>query len=85
MGDTLTLGQKLRAARAEAGLTHAEVGLAVEVARQRVSEWERDMHVPGALTLGKLAQLLGKPACELLGERCPSVRHKGRRAKTTAQ
>lgn len=57
-----TLGQRIRAAREEAGLTQEDVARAIGVTAQTPSRWERDTSVPRVRQLRALAGLFEKPA-----------------------
>lgn len=52
------MGEKLRAARKAAGLTQAQLAEKVGCNQHHISRWEGGRE-PGALTLKKLAQVLG--------------------------
>ena len=57
-----TLGQRIRAAREEAGLTQEDVARSIGVSGQTPSRWERDSNVPYPRQLRALAELFQKPA-----------------------
>lgn len=54
---TLTLGERLRAARDHAGLTTRDAAYAIDASASGVAKWERDGADPGASKIAKLAKL----------------------------
>ena len=46
--DSPTMGQRINAARTEAGLSLAKLGVACGVAYQAVQQWEKDSTIPDA-------------------------------------
>ena len=63
----MTLGEKIRAARLEAGLTQRQL-CGEEITRNMLSQIEHDTAKPSMKTLMYLAQQLGKPAGYFLEE-----------------
>lgn len=53
------MGEKLKAARLAAGLTQVQFAEAVGCKQKDISRYESGLHEPGALTLKKMAQVLG--------------------------
>lgn len=53
------MGEKLKAARQAAGMTQAQLAEAVGCKQKDISRYESGLHEPGALTLKKMAQVLG--------------------------
>ena len=53
------MGEKLKAARLAAGLTQTQLAEAVGCKQKDISRYESGLHEPGALTLKKIAQVLG--------------------------
>lgn len=53
------MGEKLKAARLSAGLTQTQLAEAVGCKQKDISRYESGLHEPGALTLKKIAQVLG--------------------------
>lgn len=70
-----TLGQRIRAAREEAGLTQEDVARAINVTAQTPSRWERDRNVPYPRQLRVLAELFGKSADHFQGSPVGSPEH----------
>ncbi len=60
-----SLGNRLKEARARAGLTQAELAAAVGVTRKTVNTVENCVFVPSALLALKLARVLDTPVEEL--------------------
>ena len=57
-GMARTLGQQIKKRRVEAGLTQEQLAAAVGVARDTVSQWERDRLRPGLSALERVSQVL---------------------------
>jgi transcriptional regulator with XRE-family HTH domain len=55
----VTFGDRLRKARKTASLTQEELGFAVGVSKQAVSDWENDRQFPSAHVLPQLKKELG--------------------------
>lgn len=53
------MGEKLKAARKAAGMSQADLAEKVGCRQKDISRWESGLHEPGALTLKKMAQVLG--------------------------
>ena len=53
------MGEKLKRARKAAGLSQADLAEKVGCRQKDISRWESGLHEPGALTLKKMAQVLG--------------------------
>ncbi len=60
-----TLGTHMKALRAEAGLTQAELAAAVGVTRKTINTVENGVFTPSALLALKIARVLGKPMEEV--------------------
>ncbi len=65
--------RKLRRLRAEKGLTMDALEERTGVSKRTISELERGMRAPQALTLAKIARALGVDLDELLEEESPKV------------
>ena len=63
------IGSIIKAARIQRGLTLAEVGSALGVARQYVQAWEAGRRNPGLMYLARLAEVLGLEITDLLPKR----------------
>ena len=63
------IGPIIKAARLQRGLTLAEVGSALGVARQYAHAWEAGRRTPGPKHLAKLAEVLGLDVRDLLQTR----------------
>lgn len=55
----MTIGNRITAARLEAGLSQSDVMEATGLTRQSLSSWENDRVVPGPSSLVELSQLFG--------------------------
>jgi len=55
----MLLGEHLRKARKNAGLTQRELALAVDARHNSVSNWENGLNTPDPLTLRQLCEVLG--------------------------
>lgn len=64
----LEFGSKLKDARVKKGLSQQELADQLFVARQTVSRWESGSRYPDYDTLGRLSEILGVSASELLGQ-----------------
>ncbi|PAU67254.1 DNA-binding protein [Bifidobacterium criceti] len=64
----MTLGDKIRAARLEAGLTQDEMAGKLFVSRQAITKWENGKGVPDIGNLRRLARLLGVSVDYLLDD-----------------
>ena len=62
----MTLGEKIRACRQEAGMSQEKVAELVGVSRQAVTKWEADQSLPGIDNLQALAAELGVTVDQLL-------------------
>lgn len=54
-----TLGEKLKSARKDAGLTQEQLAVKLMVSRQAITKWESDKGMPDIENLKLLSQLLG--------------------------
>lgn len=61
----------LRAARAEAGLTQAELAQAIGVSRKTINTIENEVFVPSTALALRLAQVLGRPVEALFALQVP--------------
>ena len=59
------LGNHMKALRAEAGLTQADLAAAVGVTRKTINTVENGVFIPSALLALKIAKVLGKPVEEV--------------------
>lgn len=62
----MTLGQSIKAHRQRCGMTQQAVADSMELSRQAVTNWERDISAPGTQNLIKLAELFGIGVDELI-------------------
>ena len=60
------MGEKLKAARRAAGLSQAQLAEAVGCLQKDISRYESGKHEPRALTLKKMAEILGCAMEELV-------------------
>ena len=65
--DDTTLGEKLRDNRKAAGLTQEELAQELNVTRQSISNWERDLNEPDIGTLRKISALFGMKMDDFIG------------------
>lgn len=63
----MTTGERIKAARKEAGMTQGELAARLNIPAQSVSQWERDLRNPKVETLKKIAVALGVTVSELTG------------------
>lgn len=63
------LGENLKTLRKQKCFSQEELASKLHVVRQTVSKWEKNLSVPDADTLIRLAEILEVPVSELLGER----------------
>lgn len=68
------LGDRIRIARSNLGLTQNDVACALQVSPQAVSKWERGENAPDVSLLPELAVLLSVTTDRLLGTHAPSER-----------
>jgi len=71
----MTIGQKLRAARANAGLTQEQAADQLHVTRQTISSWENDRSYPDIAATLTLSTLYGLTLDELLKEDTKMLQH----------
>lgn len=62
------LGEKIKALRAEKGLSQEELAARLAVVRQTVSKWEKGLSNPDSDMLVRIAEVLGVTVGELLSE-----------------
>ena len=55
----MTLGEKIRACRQEAGMSQEKIAELVGVSRQAVTKWEADQSVPHTEHLFRLSEIFG--------------------------
>lgn len=70
----MTLGEKLRAARNNSGLTQSELAKQIHVSRQAVTKWEADRGVPDIENLQQLARVFSMSLDELLDQETGTFR-----------
>lgn len=69
-----TLGERIKAARLEHGMTQLELARLTDVtAESVVSHWESDKRRPSVKRLGKIAAALGVQVGDLIGETIPAI------------
>ena len=61
--------ENLKALRKQKGFSPEELATRLHVARQTISKWEKNLSVPDADTLIRLAEILEVSVSELLGEK----------------
>lgn len=62
-------GENLKTLRKQKGFSQEELATRLHVVRQTISKWEKNLSVPDADTLIRLAEILGVSVSELLGEK----------------
>lgn len=62
-------GENLKTLRKQKCFSQEELASRLHVVRQTVSKWEKNLSVPDADTLIRLAEILEVPVSELLGEK----------------
>ena len=60
-------GENLKTLRKQKGFSQEELAVRLHVVRQTISKWEKNLSVPDADTLIRLAEILEVPVSELLG------------------
>ena len=60
-------GENLKTLRKQKGFSQEELATRLHVVRQTISKWEKNLSVPDADTLIRLAEILGVSVSELLG------------------
>ena len=60
-------GENLKTLRKQKGFSQEELATRLHVVRQTISKWEKNLSVPDAGTLIRLAEILEVPVSELLG------------------
>ena len=63
------LSENLKALRKQKGFSQEELAARLHVARQTISKWEKNLSVPDADTLIRLAEILEVSVSELLGDK----------------
>lgn len=61
--------ENLKALRKQKGFSQEELATRLHVARQTISKWEKNISVPDAVILIRLAEILEVSVSELLGEK----------------
>ena len=62
-------GENLKTLRKQKGFSQEELATRLHVVRQTISKWEKNLSVPDAYTLIRLAEILEVSFSELLGEK----------------
>ncbi len=62
-------GENLKTLRKQKGFSQEELATRLHVVRQTISKWEKELSVPDADTLIRLAEILDVSVSELLGEK----------------
>ncbi|MFT8311769.1 MAG: helix-turn-helix transcriptional regulator [Sporolactobacillus sp.] len=65
----MTLGEKIKEARAAGGLTQEELASKLMVSRQAVTKWETDKGIPDVENLKLISNLLGISVDYLLDDK----------------
>lgn len=64
----MTLGEKIKAARVQAGLTQAQLAEKLHVSRQAITKWESDAGIPDIENIKRIARLLNMSIDYLLDD-----------------
>jgi len=67
-GTKMTLGEKIKAAREQAGFTQAQFAEVLGVSRQAVTKWEADRGMPDVENLKLMSERLGISVDDLLDD-----------------
>ena len=62
----ITTGKQIRHLRTQSGMTQEELAGKLNVTRQALSNWERDVNEPDLNTLKKICFLFGVHTCALM-------------------
>jgi transcriptional regulator with XRE-family HTH domain len=71
----MQIGAKLKAARAQAGLTQEQVAEKILVSRQSISNWENERNFPDIISVIRLGELYGVSLDTLLKGDEAMIRH----------
>ena len=82
--EILTTGEKISFERKRLGLSQEELACNVNVARQTVSSWERDVALPDSIYLIPLSKIFSCSIDDLLNPTPPSAAEPGAEARGTA-
>ncbi len=87
MNDKLkrTIGERVRAARQEAGLTQEQLAAAVHRTPESISKIERGVNLPDLTSLLEIASAVQMPITSFLVELEPKQRKSGERARLEAR
>ena len=66
-----SLGERIRLARLQAGLTQKELGSQIGVSTVTISDWERGVTQPTAIVLWQLGNTVGRSAAFFFGDLLP--------------
>lgn len=77
----LEIARQIQANRERAGMSKKELGVAVGVAPNTVTDWENAKYAPGADTLVKLCGIFGITLDEIYGQKNPPSRWDGGEAE----
>ena len=79
------VGENIRKLRKQKGITQEELAIRLGVVRQTVSKWEKNLSVPDAEMLGRLAEELESSVKELLGAEIPNGEERNELAEQLAR
>lgn len=71
MNEKMSLGSMIAELRKEKGLTQLELAEKMNVTDKAVSKWERDLSIPDAASMPRLAEILGITVDDLMNGRKP--------------
>ena len=79
------LGENIKKLRKEKGFTQEELAARVHVVRQTVSKWEKELSVPDAQMLKRIAEVLETEVSTLLGSEIHSEKENNEIAEQLAR
>lgn len=65
----MTLGEKIRSARKDNGITQKQLADLIKVKHNSISDWESDKHKPDVDSLEKICDILDLNPSDLLGQK----------------
>lgn len=65
----MTLGEKIRSARKDKGITQKQLADLINVKHNSISDWESDKHKPDVDSLEKICDILDLNPSDLLGQK----------------
>ena len=72
-----SLGERIRLARQQAGLTQKQLGVQIGVSAVAISDWERGVTQPTAILLWQVGNTVGRSAAFFLNDLAPEREYSG--------